>query len=45
MFVDHDPSKEEDRLHRVLGDALTLKHEMRAALARQVTLGGSRARR
>jgi len=43
-FVDHDPTDEEDRLHKVLGDALALGHEMRAALARQVALGGSRVR-
>ena len=43
-FVDHDPSEAEDRLHKVLGDALELTPEMRAALARQVDLGGSKAR-
>jgi uncharacterized tellurite resistance protein B-like protein len=43
-FVDHEPSVEEDALHKVLGDALGLTPEMRAALARQVALGGGKAR-
>lgn len=43
-FVDHDPSEEEDRLHKALGDALALTPEIRAALARQVALDGSKAR-
>lgn len=44
-FVDQDPSEAEDRLHKVLGDALELTSEMRAALSRQVTLDGSKAAR
>jgi hypothetical protein len=43
-FVDHEASVEEDALHKVLGDALGLTPEMRAALSRQVALGGGKAR-
>lgn len=43
-FVDHEPSEAEDALHKVLGDALGLTPEMRAALSRQVALGGGKAR-
>jgi hypothetical protein len=42
-FVDHEASEAEDRLHKVLGDALDLTPELRAALSRQVTLGGGKA--
>jgi hypothetical protein len=42
--VDHEPSEEEDRLHKALGDALGLSDDMRAALSRQVGLDGSRVR-
>jgi uncharacterized tellurite resistance protein B-like protein len=44
-FVDHEASEEEDALHKVLGDALGITPEMRAALSRQVALGGGKARR
>jgi len=43
-FVDHEPSEAEDRLHKTLGDALDLTPELRAALSRQVELGGGKAR-
>jgi uncharacterized tellurite resistance protein B-like protein len=43
-FVDHEASEEEDALHKVLGDALGISREMRAALSRQVALGGGKAR-
>lgn len=43
-FVDHEASEEEDGLHKILGDALGLTTEMRAALSRQVALGGGKAR-
>ena len=43
-FVDHDASEQEDALHKVLGDALGLTPEIRAALSRQVSLGGGKAR-
>jgi uncharacterized tellurite resistance protein B-like protein len=43
-FVDHEPSEAEDALHKVLGDALDLAPELRAALSRQVALGGGKAR-
>lgn len=43
-FVDHEASVEEDKLHKVLADALGLKPEIRAALSRQVALGGGKAR-
>lgn len=43
-FVDHEASEEEDALHKLLGDALGLTREMRAALSRQVALGGGKAR-
>ena len=43
-FVDHEAAEEEDRLHKVLGDALGLTPEIRAALSRQVALGGGKAR-
>jgi uncharacterized tellurite resistance protein B-like protein len=39
-FVDWDPSKEEDRLHRVLAGALGLDGDRRAALSREIALGG-----
>ena len=42
-FVDHDASEQEDALHKVLGDALGLTPEIRAALSRQVSLGGGKA--
>lgn len=42
-FVDHDAAVEEDRLHKVLGDALGLEPEIRASLSRQVTLSGGKA--
>jgi len=42
-FVDHEAAAEEDRLHKVLGDALGLKTEIRAALSRQVAFGGGKA--
>lgn len=42
-FVDWDPSKEEDHLHNVLGDALGIAPGRRAALSRQVGLGGGKA--
>ena len=43
-FVDRDPHREEDRLHAVLGDALGLPADTRAALSRQVGIDGGRAR-
>jgi len=43
-FADHEASIEEDALHKVLGDALGLTREIRAALSRQVALGGGKAR-
>lgn len=43
-FVDHEASVEEDALHKVLGDAVGLSQELRAALSRQVALGGGKAR-
>lgn len=43
-FVDHEASEAEDRLHKALGDALDLTPELRAALSRQVELGGGKAR-
>ena len=42
-FVDWDPSDEEDRLHGVLGDALGLAPGRRAAISREVGLGGGKA--
>lgn len=42
-FVDWDPSDEEDRLHGVLGDALGLAPGKRAAISREVGLGGGKA--
>lgn len=42
--VDHEPTDEEDRLQKVLGEALGLTTEIRAALSRQVALGGGKAR-
>ena len=42
-FVDDDPSTEEDRLHGVLGDALGIAPGRRAAISREVGLGGGRA--
>ncbi len=43
-FIDRDPHAEEDRLHGVLGDALGLAADKRAALSRQVGIDGGRAR-
>lgn len=43
-FVDHEASEAEDRLHKALGDALDLTPKLRAALSRQVELGGGKAR-
>lgn len=43
-FVDCDPSPEEDRLHKLLGEKLGLSTDRRAAIARQVTIDGGRAR-
>ena len=43
-FVDHEAAEAEDALHKVLADALGLSRELRAALSRQVTLGGGKAR-
>ena len=43
-FVDWDPSKEEDRLHGVLGDAPGIAPGRRAALSREVSLSGGKAR-
>jgi uncharacterized tellurite resistance protein B-like protein len=42
-FIDHDPSNEEDRLHTVLGDALGIAPGRRAAISREVGLGGGKA--
>jgi hypothetical protein len=42
-FVDHDPSTEEDWLHGVLGDALGIAPGRRAAISREVGLGGGKA--
>lgn len=42
-FVDWDPSNEEDRLHVVLGDALGIAPGRRAAISREVGLGGGKA--
>lgn len=42
-FVDHDPSTEEDRIHGVLGDALGIAPGRRAAISRDVGLGGGSA--
>lgn len=42
-FVDHDPSTEEDRLHGVLGDALGIAPGRRAAISREVGIGGGKA--
>jgi hypothetical protein len=42
-FIDHDPSDEEDRLHTVLGDALGIAPGRRAAISREVGLGGGKA--
>lgn len=42
-FVDHDPSDEEDRLHGVLGDALGIAPGRRAAISREVGIGGGKA--
>lgn len=42
-FVDWDPSTEEDRLHGVLGDALGIAPGRRAAISREVGLGGGNA--
>ena len=42
-FVDNDPSNEEDRLHGVLGDALGIAPGRRAAISREVGLGGGKA--
>jgi uncharacterized tellurite resistance protein B-like protein len=44
-FVDHEASEAEDALHKVLGDALGLTPDLRAALSRQVALGGGKASR
>ena len=43
-FIDRDPHRDEDRLHAVLGDALGLPADKRAALSRQVAIDGGRAR-
>jgi uncharacterized tellurite resistance protein B-like protein len=43
-FVDHDPSEAEDRIHKLLGDTLGIREDRRAAIARQVTIDGGRAR-
>jgi tellurite resistance protein len=42
-FVDHDPARAEDRLHRVLADSLGLSEDRRAALAHAITLDGKKA--
>jgi len=42
-FVDYDPSNEEDRLHTVLADALGIAPGRRAAISREVGLGGGKA--
>ena len=42
-FVDHDPSDEEDRLHGVLADALGIAPGRRAAISREVGIGGGKA--
>jgi uncharacterized tellurite resistance protein B-like protein len=39
-FVDWDPSNEEDRLHALLANTLGIDAERRAALSREVTMGG-----
>lgn len=43
-FVDNDPSEAEDRIHKLLGETLGITPERRAAIARQVTIDGGRAR-
>jgi hypothetical protein len=42
-FIDGDPHREEDRLHAVLGDALGLAADRRAALSHEVSIEGGRA--
>ncbi len=39
-LVDYDPDAHEDRLHAALGDALRIGQDRRAALGREVGLGG-----
>jgi hypothetical protein len=41
-LVDYDPSTPEDRLHSILGDALGISPDRRAALSREVGLGGGK---
>lgn len=42
-FIDFDPSNEEDHIHTVLGDALGIAPGRRAAISREVGIGGGKA--